>query len=174
MYDGMHSNCMIVESEAFEGGVIAEKYGKRGTEFGVADMPALSFPLKISGAPAGTASYAIIFDDPDSVPPCGFKWVHWLVAGLKDTELAEDASRTRKDLIQGANSWYLNCTDDRQAASFYGGPAPPDRPHVYVLTVLALDFVPALKNGFDYETLVKVSNTHVLARAVLKGSYSNE
>lgn len=165
---------MIVESEAFEGGVIADKYGKRGTEFGVAGMPVLSFPLKISGAPSGTASFAIIFDDPDSVPVCGFKWVHWLVAGLKVPELAEDASRTDPDLIQGVTSWYLHGTDDRIAASSYGGPAPPDRRHTYVLTVLALDFIPALRKGFDYEALKKVSDSHILARAVLKGTYDSE
>ena len=165
---------MIVESEAFEGGVIADKYGKRGTEFGAADMPALSFPLKISGAPAGTASYAIVFDDPDSVSPCGFRWIHWLVAGLRVPELPEDASRTDGSLIQGVNSWYLHGTDDRIAASRYGGPAPPDRPHTYVLTVYALDFIPALKNGFTLETFKKVSDSHILARAVLKGTYSDE
>ena len=165
---------MKVESDAFRNGVIADKYGKRGSQFGAAGMPALSFPLKISEAPAGTASYAIIFDDPDAVGPCGFTWVHWLVAGLKDGELPEDASRTRTDLIQGANSWYLHGTDDRAAASCYGGPAPPDRPHTYVLTVLALDFIPVLKNGFDAAALEKVADTHVLAKAVLKGRYSNE
>ena len=164
---------MIVECPAFEGGVIADKYGKRGSKFGAGGMPSLSFPLKISDAPAGTASFAVIFDDPDSVPVCGFKWIHWLVAGLKDGELEEDASRTRTDIIQGANSWYLHGTDDKAEASFYGGPAPPDRPHVYVLTVLALDFVPALRNGFDAETLNKIANTHILAKAVLKGRYDN-
>ncbi len=164
---------MIVESDAFANGVIAEKYGKRGSQFGAAHMPALSFPLKITDAPAGTASFAVIFDDPDSVPVCGFKWVHWLVAGLKGTELEEDASRTRTDIIQGVNSWYPGDTAEKSEASCYGGPAPPDRPHVYVLTVLALDFVPALRNGFDAETLEKVSNTHVLAKAVLKGTYDN-
>ena len=164
---------MIVESEAFEGGVIAEKYGKRGTEFGTGHMPALSFPLKISDAPAGTASFAIIFDDPDSVPVCGFKWVHWLVAGLKKTELPEDASRTDRDIIQGVNSWYPRDTDDKLKASFYGGPAPPNCPHTYVLTVLALDVIPALRSGFDYDTLMKVADTHILAKAVLKGTSSN-
>ena len=47
---------MIVESEAFKNGTIADRYGKRGSQIGAAGMPVLSFPLKISGAPAGTAS----------------------------------------------------------------------------------------------------------------------
>ena len=93
---------MIVESAGFTDGKIADKYGAKGTEFGAGGMPALSFPLRISGAPAGTASYAIVFDDPDSVPPCGFKWVHWLVAGLKKPYLDEDASRLDPDIVQGA------------------------------------------------------------------------
>ncbi len=162
---------MIVESVAFADGKIADKYGSKGTEFGAGGMPALSFPLKISEAPAGTASYAIVFDDPDSVPPCGFRWVHWLVAGLKKNHLEEDASRLDAGLIQGANSWMDRGTD-RKGASAYGGPAPPDRPHEYVLTVMALDFEPALKSGFTLEDLNRVSKGHILAKATLKGVYS--
>lgn len=162
---------MIVESAAFADGKIADKYGAKGTEFGAGGMPALSFPLKISGAPAGTASYAIVFDDPDSAPLCGFRWVHWLVAGLKKQYLEEDASRLDAGLIQGANSW-MDRGADRKGASAYGGPAPPDRPHEYVLTVMALDFEPALKNGFTLEDLNRVSKGHILAKATLKGVYS--
>mgnify|MGYP003175004199 CR=1 FL=1 len=162
---------MIVESAGFTDGKIADKYGAKGTEFGAGGMPALSFPLRISGSPAGTASYAIVFDDPDSVPPCGFKWVHWLVAGLKKPYLDEDASRLDPDIVQGANSWMDRGTD-RKGASAYGGPSPPDRPHEYVLTVLALDFEPVLKNGFTVEDLNRVSKGHILAKASIKGVYS--
>ncbi|AGI47983.1 conserved hypothetical protein TIGR00481 [Thermoplasmatales archaeon BRNA1] len=163
---------MDVSSPAFADGKLADKYGCKGTEFNAANMPSLSFPLKIEGAPAGTASFAIIFDDPDSVPVCGFKWVHWLVAGLQKNGLEEDASRKASGIVQGVTSWYGHGSDDRDLVSCYGGPYPPDRPHEYVLTVLALDFVPVLRNGFDYDTLMKVAKTHILAKATLKGVYS--
>ncbi|MDD4668857.1 MAG: YbhB/YbcL family Raf kinase inhibitor-like protein [Candidatus Methanomethylophilus sp.] len=161
---------MKVTSAAFTNGRIADEYGSRGTEFGTAGMPVRSFPLEISDAPAGTASFALIFDDPDSRPTCGFTWVHWLVAGLKYSSLPADASRTDGRIIQGANSWNGHGTDLR-GSSVYGGPCPSDRPHTYVLRVLALDFEPALKPGFSYEALTKVAKNHILAKAELRGLY---
>lgn len=163
---------MQVESGGFRDGRIADEYGSKGTEFGAGGMPALSFPVKITGAPPGTASFAVVFDDPDSVPVCGFKWVHWLVAGLREPYLEEDASRNNGEIVQGANSWEGRGTD-RAGASAYGGPAPPDGEHTYVLTVLALDFEPVLRNGFRYEDLMKVVGSgHTLAKASIKGTYS--
>lgn len=161
---------MQVESEAFEGGWIADKYGSKGTEFGAAGMPALSFPLRITEAPPGTASFAVVFYDPESV---GIpNWIHWLVAGLVKPELEEDASRKNSEIIQGANSWEGRGTD-KEGASAYGGPAPPDKTHTYVLKVMALDFEPVLRRGFTYDTLKKVvGKGHVLATATLKGKYS--
>ncbi|MCQ2070006.1 MAG: YbhB/YbcL family Raf kinase inhibitor-like protein [archaeon] len=163
---------MDITSSAIVNGFIADKYGSKGTEFGPDGMPVLSFPLKIEGAPAGTASFAVVFDDPDAVPPCGFKWVHWLVAGLRRTELAEDSSRNDTDYVQGANSWYGHGIDEKDLASCYGGPSPPDKTHTYVITVTALDFVPVLRKGFSAADLKKVSEGHVLAKATLKAKYS--
>lgn len=163
---------MEISSDGIVDGVIQDRFGSKGTEFASGDMPSRSLPLKIEGAPAGTASYAIVFDDPDSVPPCGFKWIHWVVAGLRKTELPENASREDTSLVQGCNSWFEHGIDDRSEASFYGGPAPPDKKHTYVLTVYALDFVPALRNGFKLDDLLKVSKDHILAKCTLKGTYS--
>lgn len=163
---------MDVSSSAVSDGFLADKYGCKGTEFSEGNVPSLSFPLKIESAPAGTASFAVIFDDPDSVPPCGFKWVHWLVSGLTIPELKENASRENKDIIQGANSWYQHGLSDKNKASYYGGPYPPDGTHTYVITVLALDFIPVLRTGFTCDDLMKVSENHILAKAVLKAKYS--
>ena len=68
---------MIISSEGIVNGVILDKYGKRESDkrFG---MPTRSLPIKIENEPKGTKSFAVIFDDPDSVPVCGFVWVHWL------------------------------------------------------------------------------------------------
>lgn len=161
---------MQVKSVAFEDGRIADKYGVKGGENGPGGMPLRSFPLEISGAPPGTGSFAVVLEDPDSAPNCGFTWIHWLVAGLKRPRLEEDASRTAKDLIQGATSWNGRGADLKQASA-YGGPNPPDRPHTYHLHVYALDFEPALKPGFSYEELMHVAKGHILARAELTGVY---
>ena len=163
---------MEIVCKGIKDGRLDDIYGCKGTEFLYGHLPARSFPLEINGAPSGTASYAVIFDDPDSVPVCGFKWIHWLVSGLRKNSLPEDASRTCSDIVQGVNSWYQNGLDDRIRASCYGGPYPPDREHVYVITVLALDFIPVLKTGFTYDELMKVTKGHVLASASVKGAYS--
>ncbi len=162
---------MEISSTAVKDGVLEERFGCNGQDFAPGDMPSRSFPLKIEGAPSGTASFAVVFDDPDSVPVCGFKWVHWLVTGLKSAELPEDASRECGDIVQGVTSWYQHGLDDRNAASRYGGPYPPDREHTYVVTVLALDFVPVLRTGFSYDDLAMVTKGHVLAKASLKCRY---
>lgn len=163
---------MEIVCKGITDGRLDDIYGCKGTEFAEGRMPARSFPLEIRDAPAGTASYAVIFDDPDSVPVCGFKWIHWLVSGLRSRTLPEDASRTCDDIVQGVNSWYPEDVGDRMKASCYGGPYPPDREHIYVITVLALDFIPVLKKGFTYDELMKVTKGHVLATAKLNGAYS--
>lgn len=44
-----------------------------------ADGLDLSPPLRWSGAPAGTGSFALVMDDPDAPPGC---WVHWVLFNL--------------------------------------------------------------------------------------------
>ncbi|MCQ2085428.1 MAG: YbhB/YbcL family Raf kinase inhibitor-like protein, partial [archaeon] len=155
-------------------GWILDKYGIKGKDFIEGDMPSLSLPVKIEGAPAGTASFAIIFDDPDAIPVGGIRWMHWLAAGITITDIPENYSQDAKDVIaQGVNSWFPYAgLKDKLKACFYGGPAPPNATHTYVMKVLALDIVPALRNGFTKEDLLKVTEGHVLAEATLKGKYS--
>ena len=154
---------MIVTSSGIVNGVLLDKYGKRGARDSKSHMPTLSFPLNITDAPKNTKAYAIVFDDPDSVPVCGFKWIHWLAITTK-TELQENASVTDKSLVQGVNSW---------GVSLYGGMAPPDRPHTYICTVYALDCVPSLTDGFTIENLQSVLTLHTLDSFTLKGLYDN-
>ena len=154
---------MIISSSGIVNGKILDKFGKRGTQikFG---MPTLSLPLKIEDAPKNTKSFAIIFDDPDSVPVCGYEWIHWLVANLTKTELEEDASQTNFEFVQGKNSWNENC---------YGGPCPPDRPHSYRFRVYALSEKLDLRGDFSLIQLEKAMDGKVLETAELRGIYDN-
>ena len=154
---------MKISSDGIVNGKILDKYGKRGTQqkFG---MPTLSLPLKIEDSPKGTASYAIIFDDPDSVPVCGYVWIHWLVANLQKTELKEDESQTSFDFVQGKNSWNDNS---------YGGPCPPDRPHAYRLRVYALSSKLDLRGDFSLAQLENALEGKVLEVSELTGIYDN-
>lgn len=163
---------MKVTSPAIVDGWLADKYGCKGTDFVEGDMPSLSFPLKIEDVPEGTVCFALIFDDPDSAPVCGFAWVHWLAFGFTSPEIPENASRTMKDIVQGYNDWYKHGIDDKGRASFYGGPYPPDRKHQYVMTVYALDCKPGLGTGYSMAELKEAIKGHVLAEAAVKGWYS--
>lgn len=154
---------MKISSEGIVNGKILDKYGKRGTQqkFG---MPTLSMPLKIEDSPKGTVSYAIIFDDPDSVPVCGYIWNHWLVANLQKTILKENESETSFDFVQGKNSWNDNS---------YGGPCPPDRPHNYRFRVFALSSMLNLRGDFSLNQLEEAIKGKVLDTAELYGIYDN-
>ncbi len=165
---------MKVSSSGIVDGIILDKYGKRGEQFNTAGMATYSIPIKIENAPKETVSYAIVLDDKDSVPVCGFVWIHWLVADLVRNELGENESISPSGFVQGATSWYgrgggLSAVE----SSVYGGMAPPNSPHTYEIHVYALDTKLGLKTGFFLNELYKAMDGHVLDYATLKGTYIN-
>lgn len=92
--------------------------------------------LAWSGAPSGTASFALIMHDPDA--PTGTGWYHWVLFDIPPGvhELKEGAgAKSSSDLPAGA---VLGLTDF--GFSEYGGPCPPagDKPHHYNFTIYAL------------------------------------
>lgn len=164
---------MKITSKGIENGRILDRYGAKGDQFTPGGMSSFSLPIEIHDPPKGTVSFAIIFDDHDAVPVCGFTWIHWLVADLKRTILEENESATSKDLIQGVNS-YHSCASDlsEEEATGYGGPAPPNMEHTYTLKVFALDKELGLRKGFMLNDLMNAMDGHVIAHAKVKGTYS--
>lgn len=163
---------MKVQCNAIENGVIPDRFGSKGNDT-INGMPGLSLPVEISDAPEGTRSFAIVFDDYDAVPVCGFDWIHWLVCDLKRPYLREGESRNSDDFTEGCNSWHGiadSCTVDQ--ATGYGGPAPPDKPHRYTLKVYALDTELGLEKGFMMNDLYFAMRGHVLAHDTVVGTYS--
>lgn len=117
--------------------------------------PALSW----SGAPAQTASYALIVDDPDA--PVGV-WVHWVLYNLPPTlnSLAEKSDGVG---TQGMNGW-------RTAG--YSGPCPPaGKAHRYYFKIYALDLPPDLPAGLTASQLTAKMKGHLLAQAEWMGTY---
>lgn len=163
---------MYVTSSAIENGRILDRYGSRGTQFDAKGMPTYSMSFEIHDVPEGTGSFAVIFDDDDAVRVCGFTWVHWLIADLKRTKVEENESVSAKDFSQGVNSCH-SCAGNStvQEASGYGGPAPPDKEHLYTLKVFALDRKTGLKDGFYLNDLKRAMDGHVLAHAKIAGLY---
>jgi len=163
---------MRVTSKGVENGIIADRFGSKGEIFRNG-MPSYSLPFEIHDAPENTAVFAVVFDDHDAVPVCGFTWIHWLISDLRKTTVEENESVTGGEMIQGVNSCH-SCASDlsSEEATGYGGPAPPDREHTYNLKVFALDRELHLKRGFMLNDLMHAMDGHVIAHAKLSARYS--
>lgn len=164
-----------LKSNGIYKGYILDEYGIKSDD-SVQGVPQKSLPLHWTGAPEGTKSFAIVFQDYDNVPDEGFSWIHWLVAEIpKDMKsLPENASRDNSDLIQGTNSWsipYGPYADvDEDLTRHYGGPAP-ERKHEYEIKIYALDTILGLEKGFYYNELLRAMERHILAESTIKGYY---
>lgn len=165
---------MKIISSGIVDGVIADKYGKHGTQRNENGIPSCSLPLEILEAPEGTQSFALFLEDKDACPVCGgFSWVHWVAANITRTSLEENASQTATDFVQGLNSW-VSIQGGQQSpelSACYGGMAPPNEPHTYELHVYALDTKLDLTNGFWFHEMFRQMEGHVLAQDTIKGMY---
>lgn len=145
------------------------KYADRAGLYGT--MPERSFPFTLEGVPEGTVSLALVFFDVDSIPVCGFPWVHWCACGIPGDvrEMPEDASRLQAfGMVQGRNSSASRLVGSRDPKLTwrYNGPQPPDKDHIYTLVVFALDNEPKLREGFWANELLHATDGHTLATAV--------
>jgi hypothetical protein len=140
------ADTIAVTSPAFEeGGTIPTRYTCDGAD--------ISPPLSWSGAPDGARAFALLVDDPDAR---GF--VHWAVADLTSSELADGATEG----IGGRNSF---------RREGYGGPCPPSGSHRYVFTVFALSEPLALASGFSVDELRSAMDGKVIASGSLTATY---
>jgi Raf kinase inhibitor-like protein, YbhB/YbcL family len=164
---------MKIASKGIENGRICDKFGSKGEQFTPGGMPSYSIPFEIHDAPEGTRSFALIFEDLDAIPVCGFSWIHWIAANVKETSVPENISISDLGMVQGVNS-YHSCASELspEEATGYGGPAPPDGPHMYDLKVFALDIELDLKRGFRLNEMMKKMRGHVLAHARVSAVYS--
>ncbi len=162
---------MKINSKAMNGGKIPDRFGKRGKEINAYGIPTRSVPLEILEPPDGTESFALVLEDRDAVPVCGFSWIHWTAVNITDRYIKENDSIEAKDYVQGVNSWYGDYGEE--GAKGYGGMAPPDRPHTYELHVYALDCRLPLKDGFFVDELYEAMEGHVLDKETVTGRYSN-
>jgi len=125
----------------------------------------VSPPLRWTEPPAGTASFALIVDDPDA--PAG-TWVHWLVYDLPATSraLPEGVAKSQKfpaGARQGSNDF---------EKIGYGGPCPPPgKAHRYFFKLYALDRRLDLKAGATKQELERAMKGHILTQAELMGRY---
>ncbi len=147
---------MKIVSSAFEHkGEIPRRFTCQGED--------LSPPLSWEGAPAGTASFALICDDPDAPDPAAPKmcYVHWVLYNLPPTctELPEKASGIGSD---GLNDW---------KRTGYGGPCPPIGRHRYFFKLYALDTKLEGLDGPTKDQLLQAMKGHILEETQLIGTY---
>ncbi len=125
-------------------------------------------PLAWSGAPVGTKSFALIVDDPDAPDPAAPKmtWVHWVLYDIpaQAASLAGgiDPGELPAGTREGVNDW---------GRTGYGGPCPPIGRHRYFHKLYALDTVLGDLGRPRKAALEKAMQGHVLAEAVLVGTY---
>lgn len=128
----------------------------------------ISPQLAWSDVPAGTRSLVLIVDDPDAPDPAAPKmtWVHWLLYNIPPTTNELPEAIAPADLPpgtgEGINDWQR---------TGYGGPCPPIGVHRYFHKLYALDtMLPDL--GQPTKTALEAAMAgHVLAQAVLMGTY---
>ena len=141
--------------------------------------PVVSLPFYVENLAPGAAYLHWELVDPDSIPVCGFEWIHWAVANVPVDALMfdfndshalaipADFSRTLPSMIpeaaQGrtsAASKLVNATDPAITMR-YNGPNPPDRDHDYYLHVWATDTpLPGLNQGFWLNELLHAVRRH--------------
>ena len=131
----------------------------------------LSPPLRWSGAPEHTYSFALLLEDHDS--PAG-SWVHWLLFNIPAALRALPAGLERApELPNGArhgSCWGVG----RFERIGYQGPLPPaGLAHRYVFELVALDAALDLPAGCTVFELRAAMAGHALGRAELTGLYAS-
>jgi Raf kinase inhibitor-like YbhB/YbcL family protein len=120
-------------------------------------------PLEWTAPPAGAQELAIVVEDPDA--PTAEPFCHWLVWGLAPQKgkllEGEVPPRVGKNAFNNSE-WLL--------------PDPPtgQGSHDYVFQIFALDLPLALMPGAGRADLVAAMRGHVVAAAVLTGTYEKK
>jgi len=128
----------------------------------------VSPPLAWSDAPAKSAAFALIADDPDA--PAG-TWVHWVLYNLPATARGLPENVPKTDQLPSLGGALQGRNDFRRAG--YGGPCPPPGPaHRYFFKLYALNEALGLNAGASKADVERAMRGHVLGSAQLMGSYA--
>jgi Raf kinase inhibitor-like YbhB/YbcL family protein len=158
----------ITSSALQDGGMLAQKNAGNNPQNKNCDGQSISPPLSWANPPAKTQSYAIIMFDP--VGAGGLGVVHWVAYDIpaSKTALKEgEASAPSTEFKGGKNTPGLLT---------YFGPCPPigDKPHPYVITLIATDLAPdALKPELTRDELGAALKGHVLGATSMVARYGH-
>jgi Raf kinase inhibitor-like YbhB/YbcL family protein len=158
----------ITSSAVQDGGLLAQKNAGNNPQNKNCDGQNISPPLAWTNPPANTKSYAIIMFDP--VGRGGMGVVHWVAYDIpaSKTSLKEgEASSPSTEFKGGKNTPGLLT---------YFGPCPPrgDKPHPYVITLIATDMEPgALKPDLTRDELGAALTGHILGATNIVTRYGH-
>jgi Raf kinase inhibitor-like YbhB/YbcL family protein len=145
------TDAITITSPAFtEDGAIPARHTCDGED--------VSPPLAWSDVPDGTATFALIVDDPDARG-----WIHWLAADIPaDQATLEEGASGSSAGTQGRNDF---------GRTGYGGPCPPSGSHRYAFEIFALSEAVNLSSGFSADELRSAMEGKVLASGRLTATY---
>lgn len=149
-------------------GMLKKKYAGKNDQNKNCVGENVSPPLRWTNAPANTKSFAIIMFDPAGRGGAGV--VHWVAYDIpaSKTSLKEgEASQPSTEFKGGKNTPGLTT---------YFGPCPPfgDKPHPYVITLVASDIAPGtLQAGMTKDELANALNGHVLGATTMVARFGH-
>ncbi|MBG6091180.1 YbhB/YbcL family Raf kinase inhibitor-like protein [Actinomadura viridis] len=153
------SEWFTVTSPVFrDGRDLPTRYGCTKYPGGVGATP----PLRWSGTPAGTRSFAIVMDDPDAATGAH---VHWVIAGIDGTtqQLVEGARLPKT--VEGLN------TSEKVG---YTPPCPPEgERHRFRFTIYALDTEVPFRNGAPLKESLGAIAKHTVGRGRITGNFGS-
>lgn len=115
-------------------------------------------PLAWSEAPADTAGFALIVEDPDAR-----NFVHWVLTGMPG-----DAT----ELPAGAGDEVGEPGRNGFGRTGWGGPCPPSGEHRYAFTLYALSEAIEVGDGASADDVRSAMEGFILAESRLTGRYA--
>jgi Raf kinase inhibitor-like YbhB/YbcL family protein len=156
---------MRVGSSAFpDNGVMPAEHAGAGECGGKNVSP----PVAWSNLPAKTRSVAVLIFDPDGAAGLGVS--HWVAYNI-----AAERGELKAGEGQAGSNFNFTMGPNVAGAPAYRGMCPPvgDRPHHYVMTVVATDLAPgALPAGLARDALAAALKGHALGGQSVVGLYS--
>lgn len=121
--------------------------------------------FRIFETPANTKSFALIMEDPDAATdPAGNGQVfdHWILYNIPpDTPQIEEGT-VPAGAVQGKNS---------EGKNEYTGPCPPTGPHLYKISLYALDTLFNANLNITKKDLLTAIEGHIIEQTYISGIY---
>lgn len=155
------SDMHLLSSDVSPGGDIPRQFTCDGDD--------VSPDLRWTGVPAGTATFALILDDPDAPPGT---WIHWVIWNLDGDVRILPTGVPRDDTlaggaVQGA-CWGVHRFS---RVGYYGPCPPPGKPHRYFFRLYALDTRLDLPPRSTRAQVDAAMAGHILAETELMGRF---